>query len=525
MNRNAVVSCLALLTLGTERAAASSAVEFPDNGVAQLSRGGAWLATATDPIAGFYNPAALATQTSSVGVGMNVALQEICFDRRGPGNAKIGPRPGFAAGGVTYEEVCADSSGRANLIPNVAGVLRLSPRFAIGLTLTPPASYGTTKWPEVAPTPGRSEPIPSPGRYLSLAVRGTILWPTLAAAYSITDELHVGAGFVAGIALLELESMSISNVQESNPVDDHVQDTRSKVNARDLFIPGAVASVLFEATPNLDFAAWGRVSDSIRAKGDLEVIAPYFTATGVRRTQCDYPGQTVDEPGKPCADTTLSKDQVGKDAAEVTVPVPVEIRIGARFHQPRPAATGLEAERQRRDAFRTRDPLRDDLFDVELDLTYARNSQADEIQIRFPSGINVLGLSGTVPENADRPTGYKDSFGARLGGQYNLRRSRLGLRAGTWIETPAVDDEYLTVTGVPALRGGVALGTVMRVQRVDLEVGYMHAWNAGLDNGGNGKLHAIAGSGSPDNRSYHTVNGGSVSQHADVFSLGGVVRF
>ena len=429
------------------------------------------------------------------------------------------------SGGITYEEVCNSNSGRANAIPNLAGVWRPDSRFALGLTITPPASYGTTKWPDRASSSGRGEPIPAAQRYLSLKVQGTVLYPTLAAAYSVTDRLHVGVGFVAGLAFLELESMSISNVDETNAVDNHVQDTRSKVTVKDIFVPGAVASVLFEANENFDFAVWGRVSDSIRAKGDLEVIAPYFTATGVPRTQCDYPGQTLDEPGAQCADTTKSKWQAGEDKVKVNVAVPMELRIGARFHVPRPAATGIALEKQRKDAFRTRDPLRDDLFDVELDLTYAHNSQADVIEVRFPSGINVLGLPGTVPENADRPTGYKDSFGARLGGQYNLLRSRMGIRAGAWVETSAVDDEYLTVTGVPALRGGLATGLVFRAHRVDLEFGYMHAFNAGLDNGGDGKLRAIAGSGSTDNRSYHAVNGGSITQNADVFSIGAVTRF
>jgi len=109
--------------------------------------------------------------------------------------------------------------------------------------------------------------------------------------------------------------------------------------------------------------------------------------------------------------------------------------------------------------------------------------------------------------------------------QYNLRRNLMGLRTGTWVETSAVKKEYLSVTGVPALRGGVAVGMVLRLQSVDLETGYQHVWNAGLDNDGNGKQRAIAASGSPDNRSYHAVNGGKVSQHANVLSLGAVTRF
>jgi len=136
----------------------------------------------------------------------------------------------------------------------------------------------------------------------------------------------------------------------------------------------------------------------------------------------------------------------------------------------------------------------------------------------------VAGL-GTVPENADRPTGWKDSFGARLGMQYNILPNVMGIRAGSWLESSAVDDEYLSVTGVPALRGGFGGGFVLRIQSVDVEAGYQHIVNAGLDNGGDGKLRAIASTGSLDKRSYHGVNGGKITQHGDVLSLGLVSRF
>jgi long-chain fatty acid transport protein len=513
-----------LLFAGTARA--STALEYPDNGVAQFSRGGAWLATATDPIAGYYNPAGLATQATGFGIGMNVAFQTICFDRRGTDNQQIGPSNGLEQNGITYPETCNSNAGQPNLIPNAALVWRAADRFALGLAVVPPSAYGTLEWPDRVSVEGRA-PIPAPQRYLSLYTKGTILFPTLSAAYSLTDRLHVGAGFVAGIALLEVRSMSMSSVSDSNARDDFIVDTRSQVKAKDMFVPGALAGVLFEATPNVDLAAWYRFSDKVRAKGDLQVRGLYYNQQGGRRKECDYAGQTNDDPLAACADLTDEKN-----VAKIELTIPMEARIGARWHLPRKAATGIEAERLRHDARRVRDPLRDDLYDLELDLTWAHNSQAKDTKLRFDPGIQVVGAPGTVPENADRPTGWQDSYGARLGLQYNALRNRVGLRAGTWVETSAVQKEYLSVTGVPALRGGFGGGLVFRIESVDLETGYQHIWNAGLDNKGAGELRAIAGSGScgpnspaPDHRSCHTVNGGSVSQHANVFSLGAVTRF
>ncbi len=522
-----VAGLLALGTLGVAlRAQATSALEFADNGTAQMSRGGAWLATATDPIAGFYNPAALARQPTGFQLGMNLPIQKICYERRGPNGEEIGPTQGLTSQGVTYPETCNKNSGQPNLIPNIGFTWRASDSLGIGLTVVPPSSYGMLEWPDLVPVKDR-QPIPAPQRYLSIKTKGTILFPTLAVGYSITPKFHVGAGFVAGLAILEVRSMSMSNVQAPpNDKDDLLQDTRSEIKAKDLFVPGFVVSALMEATDNIDLAAWYRYSDKIKAKGDLTVLAPYYTAQGAKREVCAYSGQTADDPSSGCADITRSEDQVGKNAAKITLAIPMEARIGARWHVPRGAPTPLETEHYRKDPHPSRDPLRDDLYDAELDLSWANNSAGNVAEIRFHESINVLGLPGTVPVNADRPTGWKDSFGARLGGQWNAMRNLLGLRAGTWIESSAVDDEYLSVTGVPALRGGFGGGVVFRVQRVDLEFGYQHIWNAGLDNGGNGKLRAIAGS-PPESgfRSYHAVNGGKITQHANVLSLGAVARF
>jgi long-chain fatty acid transport protein len=439
--------------LCSARAGASSAVEFPDNGVAQFSRGGAWLVTGSDPIAGYYNPALLATQPTSVGIGFNLVFQKICFDRHGPNGAP----QSYRDGGEAYPEVCNDNAGRPNAIPNAAFVYRVSEELGIGLTVTPPSGFGKLVWPEtvtVVNNIGFERPIPAPQRYLSMGVDATVLWPTLSAGYAVTPELRVGAGFVSGLAILELSSMSMGLVDPAVLRDQPETDTRSTLNVDDLFVPGFVLSAHYSATPDIELAAWYRFSDRIKAKGDLEVVAPYFTLPPGNqvRTRCGQPNAV---PG--CAETSRSVDQIGEDKNSVTVTVPMEARIGIRWHMPQRPAAPLLGEKLRRKDFFTRDPLRDDLYDLELDLSWANNSAAEEIEIRLtPIQVAI----SEVPRNADRPTGYKDSFGARLGGQYAVLRNKLGVRLGTWIETSATDPEFLTVTGVAGLRGGFGGGLV-----------------------------------------------------------------
>lgn len=521
-------------------ASASNALEYADNGVAQFSRGGAWLATATDPLAAFYNPAALVTQPTSLGIGFNLPMQKICYQRSGPGNepAYADPSqqpasPGSDPVADPYPEVCNKNSSFPRFIPNAAFNWRVSESFAVGLAVNPPASYGTLEWPLFVKTTNRipvvaQRDIPAPQRYLSTQVQGTILMPTLSFGLALSDNFRVGAGFISGLALLDLNAVSMSTVAASRPYDEFGNDNLSEMSVKDLFIPGFVVSSHASFGPNIDVAGWFKWTDAINAKGDADITAGLNRNGAPSKicTQDQVDAALAAGTDPPCSVTTHSADEVGKDSVEVKITVPMEARIGIRYHKPAAPPSALAAERFRKDKYSVRDPLRDDVYDLELNLTWANNSAADAIEVRFTEPFQPVGVPGLTPEDATRPTGWKDSFGARLGGQYNVSRDRIGLRLGTWVETSAVDPEYLNVTGVPALRGGFGGGLVVRMGAVDIETGYQHIWNAGLDNAGDGALKAIAGSGnSPENRSYHAVNGGKISQHADVFSIGGVARF
>ncbi len=75
------------------RALASNPLEYPDNGAAAFSRGGAWLAVGNEPIAAHYNPAALATQGSGFSIEQQLNFDKVCFTRESPGGGPAGPAP------------------------------------------------------------------------------------------------------------------------------------------------------------------------------------------------------------------------------------------------------------------------------------------------------------------------------------------------------------------------------------------------------------------------------------------------
>jgi long-chain fatty acid transport protein len=529
---------------------ASNPLEYPDSGSAAFSRGGAWLATASDPIAVHFNPAALVTQASGFSIEQQLAFTHTCFDRRGPGNTRIGPDDATNPGFYQYDVACNQRGGFPSTVPSLAVVLRATDWLAFGVAVLPPATYGTQQgqFPLMASGTNRSDgtrvPLPAPYRYLQLEQQSTILFPTVSVAVAVTKHLRFGAGFIAGIGDINLSTTAVASLGGNDAAGDHMtDDSLSTIHTRDLFVPGVVASLLWSLGPSIDVAAWGRWMDAIRtSSGSLDVTQRLFDGNGHENPPCTGTPANGSTSYSSCADQSVP-NHFADAVSRFVYKIPPEVRAGFRFHLPRPDAARAF------DTARVRDPLRDDVFDVEVNGSYTWNSLADVIEARFKeaNGQGVLVTLPTnvrVPPNADRPTGYRDSIGVRVGGQWNVVRDVFGIRAGGWLETQSQDARFLTVAPVGATRFGFGGGVVARYGALDVSIGYQRHLSSGLDNHGDGGLRApaAASDGNPEFdlhneppgvsaaartqfRTRHAVNGGSVSFDAHVFTLGGTVRF
>lgn len=523
---------------------ASGVTETPDNGSEQMGRGGAWIARASDPLATLFNPAGLAGQPSRITIQANLLVDHTCFTRLRSASDTTADLS-LVDGTGHYPRVCNDIQAVPN--PQFAITWRVTDRLGLGFAVAGPSAPADKKFPEFI-TDNAGQPVAQPGRYLLLKQSGVIVFPTIGVGYEVIDNLRLGASVAWGIAKLKLATAVLSlNTDNSSP---STNDLRANLQAADYFVPQFSLGGLYSATPEIDIAGWYKWSDAIRSRGDVGTAANYFSKanaggddSGVRY------GDTIYED---CGTGTTSKACGAGDNATAKFVIPMEAKLGIRYHKPRGVLTGWNGEKRAH----LRDPLATDVFDIEADLTWANNSAVEAFEVRFPgdaTGRGVLPVSGTggeFPPNVDAPRAFKDTFGLRVGGDYNAIPDKLALRAGAFIESSALDERYQSIDFAPQTRFGIALGGTYRIRlgsddkssAIEIMAGYGHVFYADQtreDPKADG-LRAIAGTscnksdpvsadkcadGNPRYRTKWPINLGTITNTLNVINVGLAYRF
>lgn len=303
---------------------------------------------------------------------------------------------------------------------------------------------------------------------------------------------------------------------------------RAKLSATDVFIPGFVIGALYSPTKNLDVAGWFRWSDAVDTTANVNVTANYWDATGkVNEDPCS---------GQPAGCNLTAgekKGDPGFEAGHIKLNIPLEAKLGVRFHYPRqdpgPKPSWASGTKKVRDA------MSEDLFDVEADFTYANNSSVKAIEVRFKPGILINGTGGgTLPENSDITHNWKDVFGARVGGEVVILPSRLSARAGFFYESKGQNDQDLNIDFHLGEKIGLSGGASVRLGPVDITVAYQHTFFGTLDNKGKGGLYGLSGDGRTEGspnpvagsyRTYQAINGGKLQSDLNEVALGATLRF
>ncbi len=472
-------------------ARASNILEVGEAGSEQMARGGAWVARASDPLAAYYNPAGLAGQATRFSLNANVVFHHTCMTRVLAANDTTN-ESGVDPNTALFPRVCNDIEPFPN--PQLAFNYRVSDRLGIGLSILGPNAAGKSHWPEFV-----NGAAPAPQRYLFLKASGIQLNPTIAIGYEVIDGLRIGGSFQWGMAQFHLaNSVPVLNADSATP---QTNDAKALLQVKDYFIPGFTLGALYSPIDELDIAAWYRYSAPIDAKGDVVADTNYFTrqvqggdTSGTKGTDSSDPGCGFDLPSKVCAS--------GKNAS-VRVVIPMEAKLGFRFHKPRSSEVRTSHKR---------DPLSQDLFDAEVDFTWSNNSALDTFRIRFPGNaegdgvIPINGVAGgTVPPSADVTKGFKDVFGVRVGGDYNILPDKLAIRGGVFAESNGQNQQYQHIDFAGAARFGLALGGTYRLRMggedrtraLEFSFGYGHIFFGKQDQGASDRnapgLTALAG--------------------------------
>lgn len=536
-----------LLFVFAERdALASNVMEVPDNGSEQMGRGGAWVARASDPLATVYNPAGLAGQPSRVTIQSNILFHETCFTRlQAAGDTSLDPLVGPDG---RYPRVCNDVAPFPN--PQIGATFGVTDRLGIGVAVVAPAMAGDKRWPEFIEHDGQRRAAPQ--RFMLTKQGGIILFPTVGVGYEVVDDLRLGLSFGWGIAKVKNAAATVA-LNSGGQTSDN--DIRANLQVRDYFVPRVSAGGIWSVTPYLDVAGWYQLTDAIRARGDVGTATSYYGAANARGDDSNVGyGDTIFEDCGTGRAQDAGKCGAG-DNARMKLVLPMEAKIGVRYHRPR-RAEGADGSTERK--VHRRDPLATDLFDIELDLTWANNSALEALEVRFPGDASgggklpVSGINSEIPPNADQPRHYRDVFGVRLGGDVNVLPDRLALRAGAHFETSAERAQFQHIDFPASQRIGFALGATYRLRltkdpartdALEIMLGYGHTFFADQsreDPNASG-IGALAGTSCPEGatvagpntcsdgtqryRTNYPVNLGTITNTLNVLNVGVAYRF
>jgi long-subunit fatty acid transport protein len=487
------------------------------SGVPQQGRGGAWLAKADDPLAVFLNPAGLGRQGRSVHVGGDLMFMNRCYTRLDANGQPVGvggglPVPG-TPGGPSLQEC---NLNKPFLNPQIAAVFRLTDRMAFGVSLHGPHGIGKIAFPETVPDSRGVQP--APGRFMLDEVNSKLSYLTLSTGYVVNDKLSLGAGFMWGMfaekGSLFAEARSPQPPPGQLAHDDFFArgETKATLDVKDPFVPGFILGGLWSVTDRISLASTFHWQDALRFSGDVSLESRYWNADGSKNQTPCGPGEAAD-----CNIT----NPPGKDLQGV-FHVPWEAKVGLRYRRPRDGAPA------------SADAMSSEIFDLELDGTYSKNSVVKTIDFDLTGSTALPGTQiafngvpgATIPTALHLDKHWKDVFGVRFGGDRVIKPNRLTLRAGTFYESKGGRDQFLNLHFFEAARLGAAGGGTLRFgRRYDLAFAYQHTFFGSIDNGGKGAVLGLSGDPANDHSTWQPMNGGKITSTMNEVGLSLTVRF
>jgi long-chain fatty acid transport protein len=341
-----------------------------------------------------------------------------------------------------------------------------------------------------------------------------ILYPTIALAWAPLPWLRIGAAIQPSFA--DIEAVTHANASGGqSPSTDVTVD----IKAKGFFLAGNIGAQIL-ASDRFSFGAHVHLSQIPRLRG---------TATQTLNPYASDPRTRIPFGSRP-------------DNAEVDfVLPPLQARIGARYAHPRGGATSQTDTREGS----SYDPMRDDVFDVEVNLIYEMasanqyfhviNSKA-EADFDYPRSTcpKPIAAGGAITTDACLPRLWSDVFGVRVGGDVNAIPDVLALRAGVSYETGAQSTRGANLDALGYDTFGLHAGATFRpTSWLSVHVAYAHYFMSDLD-AKDGELSTVTlgGTVKPEQcaqpthgQGACTANRGLYEASLDSFNLGATARF
>jgi long-chain fatty acid transport protein len=440
------VLCAAAVAAAALPASARAGGLFvPGYGPQAQPRAGAFVAKADDASALYYNPAGLAWQKgTSLSLGMNFIDFQQRYQRSGSYETPEDGDP-LPWTGQPFEEV-NDASTPAvgfggfqgipliGVVTDLGGRIPLPMVFGIGMIADhgfPEREYQEDYVPDDPDSP------PPPQRYDIIEQDVSAAFPSIAAAYAITEKLAVGARFSWGFG--GSKSTQFLWALRNYPEDART-DGRFAVDLKDNFVPAAAIGVHFRATPNIELGANYNTVKHINFKGDGQAVLGPQVGLGDMR---DFIAPETDFPLCEGGGTIAALKTC------VNLDLPQNATVGGRY------------------VFR--DPDGRERGDVEFDVQWEDWSASSDIEVIVDGKSGLTGLR-LQPVNVRH--GFKDTYSFRLGGGwgFDIGDNRLIARAGAAYDTAAAPLTWtrLDVDGMARTTLGTGLGFETGPWRFDL---------------------------------------------------------
>jgi len=481
----------------------AAGVEDTVTGAVALGRSANYVRV-NDFMAVWQNPANLALLPGKdLGLELRLPIFNGCFDREpDPKIQALGPAGYLAT--ESFEESC----NSAGIMPagSLGFALPLPRHFGFGVGLFTPGGVPKLKFghsevnaigldPATETLPISTGKTESPGRYLLVDKNVTAAWLMVGAGWAPLKQLRFGLSVGSGV--VSVDYRNVTSLLAGTFTDP---EFASHVQVADWFVPRATLSAAATPLDSLDLMASFTWTDDVSAKGDLDVVANGFD--NAPRGDCGSP-----TPGPHCRvkDTTLD------------IPYQrYEVVLGARF------------AKRNKPREQVLDPMKDEVFDVELNGLWSQTSHVDNFTLKINEGRTVtqrVALStdpsvnpSPLPQNATLFHGWRNTYGLRLGGDYNVLPSRLAVRAGVAYESSGVPAKNMNIDYWPVQKFTLSLGATVAVQRWKFSLAYAHVFFESVTTPvGTGNVREITAVGDP--KTAQPVNEGKYTASLNVISL------